>query len=242
MTQFDPNTGLEASPFQDASYARALAAEKARILNRLISAIAWALLPISFIVIYFSVRDGWGYSQVFQLLAIGIIWALALSRRDKFSLPRTIIISVLVVGGATAEILKFGLFAPTFPLLAILPVIATAICGLRWGLIAFGFIAQTISTVAWWVITTQPAAPIDYVAGNFDPENWVSLILNIVIASGIGMYVIGALYRFHVTSQEKLHEHNRELIKSQRQNTASSQLANLGHAMMQIGVIVKSGV
>ena len=192
---------------------------------------ALALLPLSGIVVYFASVSGWGVISQMQLAAILAIWFLALNK-SRFPIGlRGGLVTALMVGGALGEVLRFGLFSPTFPLLAVLPVVAAAIGGFRWGLVVGGAICFLVAIIAWFMIATEPVPSVDLYVFLFDSENWMVLVVNIVVASGIGIFVTGALFNFHVALESKLRERNRELAASLSRNKRSAKLANLGFAV-----------
>lgn len=213
-------------------YLEALEVKRRLIINAIITSIALALIPISAIVVYFGFRDGWGIIAPLQLAAILIIWFLSIRKHQFSAQLRAGIISVLVVGGATGEILDFGLIAPTFPLLAVLPVVATAIGGVRLGMLAFGVVCFAVVTAAFLVMQSAPVPSFDLNAYFFRTENWIVLLINIAVAAGIGMFVIGSLYNFQNHSARLLVNRSNELVKSKNRTVRSATLASLGHAVV----------
>lgn len=206
-------------------------AQTAKIVDYLIAGVALALVPIAVLVVYFALVDGWSLAEALQLTAFGFIWLLALNRGLLTPRLRAIAIAIFLLCAALSEVYRYGLLTATYPMLAVLPILATVVGGVRVGLTGVGLIVAAMIALAWLTITNELMPPIAFPGFLFSIEEWAVRILNFAVAAAVGVFVTGSLHRFHQLSGEELRRRNNELMKSHSRIVQSAKLAGLGYAV-----------
>ena len=165
-----------------------LQAHKARIIDFLIVGVAVAIVPLSIMVSYFANKNGWGYAEITQLGTFAFIWVLALKRNLLTPRLRASAIGGFLLLAAMSEVYRYGIITGVFPLLAMLPILATVIGGFRLGLAVIGGIVSALVAIAWLTITYRFFPPVVLTDYLISVEEWVGRILNFAIAAGMGRF------------------------------------------------------
>ena len=119
-------------------------------------------MPIAVLVVYFALADGWSLAEALQLTAFGFIWLLPLNRGLLTPRQRAIAIAVFLLCAALSEVYRYGLLTATYPMLAVLPILATVVGGVRVGLTGVGLIVAAMIALAWLTITNELMPPISF--------------------------------------------------------------------------------
>ncbi|MGB5559635.1 MAG: ATP-binding protein [Paracoccaceae bacterium] len=130
------------------------------------------------------------------------------------------------------EVYRYGVLTAAIPMLAVLPILGTVIGGIRLGLAGIGLILVAMIALAWLTITNEIMPPVVFPGVLFSIEEWATRIVNLGIAAGIGVFVIGSFYRYQQSSNEELGLRNDQLTKTRSRIAHSAELAGLGYALI----------
>ncbi len=211
-----------------------LLAQRSKTFDNLAYGVALVLVPVSALVIYFAILDGWHLYTTVQLCSFVLIWVLTLNKRLVPSRPRVSIAAIFLFATALGEVLRVGLLSATFPMLAVLPILGTVIGGVRLGVFGIALTAAALTGIGWFHFNQQtvPFGVLPEI--HFSEVEWAIRIGNLAVASTIGVFVVGALYRFHQSANDTLHRRNTDLMKSKNRLEQSARLAGLGYAITDL--------
>ncbi len=214
-----------------ADYPDQLQLQKDKVVTRLVWATALAMLPIAAVLLLSLVHEGWDALTVLELGMYLVTWAIAFA---PISIPlkrKGAIVAVCLFTTALLEIFRYGLIAATFPILAIMPVIGAVLGGWRLGVGSLIIGVLAVAGMGWITITRQIPPPVPMPEALFSTTEWTVRVIGFAIASAIGIYATGFLYRFYHTANADLRKQFFELKKSQGRLAQSAKLAGLGYAI-----------
>lgn len=213
-----------------AAFDLALKEQREKLTDTLVDVIGLILIPVSFFVVYAASISGWSILPGIQLAAIGAIWIVGLSKRLLSLRFRATFIGSVLFATAISEVVRSGLLSVTFPIIGMLPVLATVIGGVRWGVV--GIIFTMVAVLAsGWANAVLPIAPVEV---QLPAIEWGVRAGNIAVASAIGIYFVGTLFRFLSSANNTLHWRNTDLLRAQKRLAQSSRLAGLGYAVADL--------
>ena len=205
-----------------------------KIVDRVIISLALALVPISFVVVYFAIQDGWSLQFYLEMTTFAFIWLIAFSRGLMSSSMRALAIACCLIVAMLGEIWHYGLLGAVGPFLVTIPILGALIGGLRIGLIGVGTIVVALSGIAWVTISTKKLPPNELPETFWQTDEWLLRIFVISVAGFIGVWISGSLNRLYQSSIEALREQNDELTLSRSRIRQSARLAGLGYSVIAL--------
>ncbi|MGH1412779.1 MAG: ATP-binding protein [Pelagimonas sp.] len=224
---------MDISP-DPADYPGLLKKQKDKIVTQLVWAIALVMFPISASLFVSLYENGWNTLIFLELTMYLITWSVAFG--PEILLPRTkaLIVSICLFVIALIDVYQYGLITAFFPVLAVLPIVGTVLSGMRLGLIVVAIGTVSVSVIGWLTISGHLFPPVSLPAALHSPAEWAMRIFGYLIASIIGVYTTGFLYRFYNETNDELRQKFAELEKSQNRLAQSAKLAGLGYAITNL--------
>lgn len=206
--------------------------QKSTIVNRLLIGISIVLIPILLMVIHHGREYGFSVYSFIQILVFVAIWLMTFGGFLKNTYFRaTIIISILLIA-TILEVHRFGLASVSLYMLTFIPVFATLMLGIRQGLMVLALILASLTFIStdWVVLQRDFPTSLDILF--HDPFEWLAHILNVALASAVGIFATGSLNQFNERSNRHLERGNLQLQQSVDRLEQLSEVAKVGHAYL----------
>lgn len=189
-----------------------------------------ASIPTVGVISFLAQQNGWGIAEAVQIICFAIIFLLYCQKRFLVPRQRAYLTGVFLLIAALAEVSRYGLATATFPVFAVIPILASVIGGLRVGFGAIAVIVAALSALAWFTIANEAVPPLPFPASFYSVTEWVRHIIVFVLSAAVAVFLTGSLFRFHRNSADDLRGLDEELLKSQARVIQSAKLAGLGYA------------
>ena len=205
--------------------------QRLEIFERIVFVLALAFIPILLIVIYAGFSRGWTPLTVAQVGLISIIIGAHLCRKVVTAKNRLLVITTIFLIAAATELYRYGFTAAPMYLMTVVPILASTSFGLRYGFLALALILAILVFFGVATIAEGRVPPGSFPDFFFEPKEWIVRLINLTIATSIGIYVTGRLFSFHETSTLSLEEKYDELESSLSRNHQATEIAKLGYAV-----------
>jgi signal transduction histidine kinase/ActR/RegA family two-component response regulator len=206
--------------------------QTAKVVDYFITSVMWALVPTILLVIYLANQRGWAGAEYVELGCFGVMILLVFKSRFLCPRSRAFLIATFLLIAVLAEIYRYGLASATFPVLTILPILASIIGGLRFGFGVIGVIVVALIGLAWFSITYELMPPLAFPNYLHSPTEWGRHIVIFTLATCVAVFLAGSLFHFHRAAGENLEGLDAELANTQARVIQSAKLAGLGYAVL----------
>lgn len=190
------------------------ARKQARVVEKFANVLSWVTIVGIVVMVFRFYQYGWGIVPAVQLSLTGL-FALVLAFRKQ--LPRINVFGLaiaIVIGVSLLGIVRFGLMAPTLVFLAVLPIVATVVWGMRAGLTTLGVSVIGTIVVSRMYIDGGRQPIVDVATYFATSANWSALIFVSIVSSLLGILVAGLRLNFWQETNAELIEETKRRIES----------------------------